>query len=287
MTKLKWDQAGERYYETGVDRGVLYLTDGTGIPWNGITGIEEDFSGDTSTPYYLDGVKYLDDQKIGDYNGTLRAYTYPHEFEAYEGNVQILDGFMADGQPNNIFSLCYRTLIGNDTEGTDLAYKIHIVYNLVASQDTTSFVSLNDQLESVEFNWKITAVPEILSDYRPTAHVIIDSRYINSYLLRTLESWLYGDDVTDPYLPVLSDLVDFVTEWDLIEISDNNDGTWSATGPRELLYMLDDTTFQIDSVNATWITPDMYQITTTVDEDEAPAATALSLNKSPTTMEAS
>jgi len=267
MTKLRWDQIGTRFYETGIDRGVLYLEDGTVVPWNGITGVEEDLGNDGSTPYYIDGVKYLDSQNTGDYVSTLRAFTYPPEFEEYQGSLSLLEGFMASGQPMKSFGLSYRTLIGNDINGTNLGYKIHLLYNLVAVQDIPAYQSLNDQPQALEFSWRLMAVPEMVEGYRPTAHVIIDSRYINKYLLRDLENILYGSDTIDPSLTSLDDLVKYIQDWDIVEVVDNGDGTWTATGPSELVFYLDDTTFQINGIPVTWLASDTYKIETTIEED--------------------
>lgn len=266
MSKLLWDRTGQRYYESGIDRGVLYLSDGTAVPWNGLTGVDEEFSGDTTTPYYLDGIKFNDGQTTDDFVATLKAFTYPEEFSEYQGITDVGNGLSVDGQQLKTFGLSYRTLIGNDSQGRDLGYKLHLVYNLTAVETTPTRQSLNNTPTASEFSWTITSSPEMLDGYRPTAHVIIDSRYINHYLLLDLEAALYGTDTEDAILPSLSDLVNYVEQWDIVEVQDNGDGTWTATGPDEFVVMLDDTTFLLNGVSVVWLDADTYKITTTVVE---------------------
>jgi hypothetical protein len=265
MTKLQWDKSGQRVYETGVDHGVLYLQDEIVVPWNGLISVVEGFSNDDAEPYYIDGVKYLDSQKTGDYNAVVRAFTYPPELDEYDGVGIIDESFSADGQPIKPFTLSYRTLIGTDTQDAGYAYKIHIIYGCVAVMDVPTYTSLGDTPDALQFSWKVFAIPELIGPYKPTAHLIIDSRYMNPYLLSSLETMLYGNDTQDAGLPDLDDLVDYVANWDLIEIRNNGDGTWTATGPSNLVYMLDDTAFQIDGIPVVWLEPDKYQIATTTE----------------------
>lgn len=211
MTKLQWDQVGERLYEAGLDRGVLYLSDGTGVPWNGLTSVEEDMSGDGSTPAYYDGVKYLDIPSIGDYEATLSALTYPDEFLEYEGISSLGNGLFVDGQDSKLFGLSYRTLVGNAVDGTDHGYKIHLVYNLTSVMNASNFETLNETLNPQLFKWRIMGVPQEALNYRPTAHVIFDSRYLNAEMFEALEAMLYGDADDNPTIPSISELLDFVT----------------------------------------------------------------------------
>lgn len=214
MTKLVWDKVGERLYETGLDQGVLYLADGTGIPWNGLTSIEEDMSGDTSAPAYYDGVKYLDIPATGDYAATLNAFTYPDEFLEFEGVADLGNGILVDGQASKLFGLSYRTKVGNDVDGVDHGYKIHILYNLTATPNAMSYQTLTSTTTPLQFSWRLTGVPSDVPYYRPTAHVIFDSRYLNAAMLVALEDLLYGDSDSQATLPTLSELVDFVSFWD-------------------------------------------------------------------------
>lgn len=264
MTKLQWAQIGQRPYETGLDHGVLYLPNGTSVPWNGLTALEEDLGGDGTSPYFLDGVKFLDAQSTGEFSATLHAYTYPDEFLDLEGVEAMGNGLYVDDQNAKPFGLSYRTRIGNDVT-SDLGYKLHICYNLLAVQDDVSHQSLSLDANVNEFSWKISGVPVDAPGYRPTAHVIIDSRYVYSKLLAELESMLYGSDTTEPRLPLLSELIPMVLDWSFIEITDNGDGTWTATGPDEFVYLTDPTTFTITEVDATYLDPDTYVIQTTYE----------------------
>lgn len=264
MTRLRWDMAGRRVYESGVNQGVLYL-DGVAVPWTGLTNVVEGFAGDDSEPYYIDGVKYLDSQKIGDYTAVIKAFTYPPEFEEYQGVDSITDGMTLDGQPIKPFHFSYRTMIGSDTQELGSHYKIHIVYNLVATIDIPAYNSRGEAPSILEFSWKVFAMAKPIGAFRPTAHVVIDSRYMNPYLLKSLETMLYGDDTLDAQLPEIDDLVEYVGNWDMVEIRDNGDGTWTATGPSDFVYMLDPTTFQIDGIPVYWVDSDTYRISTTTE----------------------
>lgn len=267
MTKLAWDQSTQRYYETGLDRGVLYLPDGTVAAWNGLISLEEDFSSDTSTPYFVDGVKYLDTAVNGDFAGTLSAFTFPDEFLQCEGYQFINAGFAADEQEASPFSLAFRTLVGNDVN-SQLAYKLHICYNLTAATQDVTNVTTGGDASAVTFSWAVTGVPEPITGFAPTVHIELDSRYIHARLLSAIEDILYGTDTTDPQLPSLQDLFAFATSWALITIIDNGDGTWTATGPDDLVYLTegDTTEFEIDGADVTYIDADTYTVQTTYDQ---------------------
>lgn len=219
MAKLLWSQLGERQFETGLDHGVLY-TDVTVVPWLGLISITEDFGGDTTSPSYFDGIKRNDHQTIGDFAATLTAYTYPNEFLELIGIKQITDGTYIDGQKVKTFGLCYRTLLGNDLVGNAYAYQLHIVYNITATPDATVYETLSDSFNPTQFSWSLTGIPEAAPNYRPTAHIILDSRYLNSAVLLAIEDILYGTDPdeehpgTEPRLPSLVELLDFVLFWD-------------------------------------------------------------------------
>jgi hypothetical protein len=214
MTRLLWDQIGDRLFEAGLDHGVLYLADGSGVPWNGLVSIDEDFGDDTSEPEYFDGVKFLDKPLTGDFSATLNAITYPDSFLDYEGIRDLGGGLLVDGQDTKLFGLSYRTKIGNDLEGIDHGYKIHLLYNLTAVPDSLSYETLSESPKPMPFSWKITSVPTDAPGYRPTAHVILDSRYLNSDMLAGIEDIIYGDADGMANLPSLSNLMNFVSFWD-------------------------------------------------------------------------
>lgn len=194
MSRLFWDQVGERSYEAGIDHGVLYLADGSGIPWNGLISIEEDMGGDSSEPSYFDGVKILDIPSTGDFSASLSAFTCPEEFMDLEGISEISDGMYVDGQDSKTFGLSYRSQIGNDILGIDYGYKIHLLYNLTATSESKTHETLNDSANLMELSWKISGVPEQFPNYRPTAHIIFDSRFLDPEILLELETILYGQD---------------------------------------------------------------------------------------------
>jgi len=194
MTKLVWDKAGQRLYEIGIDRGVLYLSDNTGVAWNGLTSIDEDTGDDKSEPVYFDGMKFMDNQSYGDYAATLKAFTYPDAFLEYEGVGDLGGGLYVGDQQPKLFGLAYRTLVGNDIEGSDFGYKVHLVYNITAVPDAKAFETLSNGSAPTEFSWQLTTIPEKVDGYRPTAHVILDSRYLPADILAVIESILYGTD---------------------------------------------------------------------------------------------
>lgn len=263
MTRLSWDSAGEKLFEVGLDRGVLYLTDGTGVAWNGLTEFNEgDVIGLDS--YVFDGMKSGNVAVPNGFVGSLSAYTYPEEFLSYLG-ININDRIPGLQIPNQLgrksFGLSYRTLVGDDVEGTDLGYKIHILYNLAAVADGIDYETLSDDIDPIEFSWSVIATPEYLEGYKPTAHVIVDSRYLSEIRLSHLEDILYGTDTSTPRLPSLADLLESVTNTFLVTITDHGDGTWTAEGPDDLVVMTDDTTFSITSSGTSVIDPDTYEIT--------------------------
>lgn len=263
MTRLSWDQIGSRFYETGVDHAVLYLPSGGGVAWSGLTGVEES-PDDENAPAYLDGVKYLDREVIGDFSGKLRAFTYPDEFEQFNGLGSVGTGLSVGNQRAKAFGLSYRTRIGNALEGADYGYRIHILYNVLAVAEASAYSSTAEQNDPLEFSWGLTTTPAMVSGYRPTAHVVIDSTQVTPRALQALEDLLYGTDENDPQLLSLTDLVAYAIEFGIITITDNGDGTWSASGPDALIEMLDETSFQISSANATYLDADTYEISTTI-----------------------
>lgn len=206
MTAIVWDQAGSRRYETGVDRGVLYLTDGTAVPWNGLTSIVEGRSRDVKS-YYLDGIKYHDCVVPGDYDAKLQAFTYPDELDLLIGSKHMAPGVTVYDQPVQIFHLSYRNRIGNDLAGVDYAYRVHIVYNVVANPNDVTFDTIGDQASAKPFEWDLKATPNSIIGMRPTCHISLDSRLIASSLLHTLETRLYGSSSVNPDLPDFAELI--------------------------------------------------------------------------------
>ena len=206
MTALTWDQPGDRVFETGVDRGVLYLQDGTAVPWNGLTSFEDTTTKETIVSY-KEGVKYLEYNSPGDFSGKLHAFTYPPEFDAVNGIHKPFAGLRVHDQPSKSFCLSYRTIVGDDIVGVDAAYIIHLLYNIIANPDNTQYTTLGDSITPQEFAWVLSGKP-VMSDapWRPTSHLSLDSREISSEVLTTLEDLLYGTVSTNPHFPTIDEL---------------------------------------------------------------------------------
>lgn len=207
MTALKWDETGKRIYETGVDKGVLYLLDGngdysTGVAWNGLTTVTESPSGAESSPQYADNIKYLNLISAEEFGGTIEAFTYPDEFGECDGTATPNPGVTVGQQGRKVFGLCYRTRMGNDIEGTDYGYKLHLLYGCQAAPSEKAYATINDSPEAISFSWEITTTPVAVTNLKPTALLVIDSTVVDPTDLTTLENTLYGTEGVDPSLPL-------------------------------------------------------------------------------------
>ncbi len=263
MATLVWDKAGERTYELGVDRGVLYLEDGRGYVWNGLRGIEESYDRET-TAYYIDGVKYLQKMTPGDFSAKLQALTYPEEFDSVIGAEPVGEGMTYYGQPPKKFHLSYRTKVGDDLHGNDAGYKLHILYNLMAVPDAKSFSTMEESISPVEFGFTLTGTPVFIEGYRPTVHISIDSRTTNPDVLSAIESILYGSATTNARLPSLDEATNLMEMFGSLVIVDNGDGTWTAIDLADQFITMDSPTqFTIDNVDSTYIDADTYTVSTT------------------------
>jgi hypothetical protein len=259
MPTIQWDQPGERVYQGGVDRGVLYLPDGGAVPWNGLVSVNEKVVGNERTAVYYDGTKYADAYAVGDFAATLRAYTYPDEFLDLEGVVEVDNGLFLANQDPKRFGLSYRTRVGDDEAGPTAGYRIHVLYNLTAVPTQKSYQTIMTN-DITSFEWDLTAVPGEVEGYRATAHLIFDTRSMSPLLVQDIENTLYGDGVTQPTLPPISNLVSFIANWVIIRITENIDGSWTAEGPDDLITMLDATTFQIIQIPGEYLDADTYMI---------------------------
>lgn len=208
MTRLEWGTAGERYFESGIDRGVLYLQNESGVPWNGLTAVSESPSGGEPKPYYIDGFKYLNIASAEEYEADISAFSSPPEFGVCDGTVSISNGLFATQQPRQPFGLSYRTLIGNDTEGAEHAYKIHLIYNALAAPSSRDNTTTGDSAEPMSLSWSITTMSPMITGIRPTAHMVIDSRLTPPEYLSAIESILYGSESTSSRQPPISELMD-------------------------------------------------------------------------------
>lgn len=199
MAKLVWDKTGERFYETGVDQGVLYLlgdggTYDTGVAWNGLVSVSESPSGAESNPQYADNIKYLNLISAEEFSATIEAFTYPAEFGECDGSAEPVAGVTIGQQNRKMFGLCYRTKIGNDTDGQDHGYKLHLIYGAQAAPSEKSYQTVNDSPEPITFSWEISTTPVNVTGYKPTASIVIDSTKVDAGKLAELEKKLYGDD---------------------------------------------------------------------------------------------
>lgn len=201
MARIEWNQAGDRFYEAGVDRGVLYPRQVSGVPWNGLVSVSETVSGGEVEAYYFDGIKYLDFIAAEDFQATIEAFSAPEEFAGCDGTKVLSPGLMVTQQPRYPFGLSYRTLLGNDTEGTDYGYRLHLVYNATASPAPRTHRTMSDSPSLNTRSWTINTVPPLASTYRPTAHFVIDSTKVAATKLTTLENLLYGSFSAEPSLP--------------------------------------------------------------------------------------
>lgn len=267
MAELVWDQVGDRLYETGVSKGVLYGDDGVGVPWNGITSIEESVDNEVESVHF-DGIKFNDIVTIGDFTALLRAFTYPEEFSYYEGTLEDQTGFYIMNQPKSQFGLSYQTKIDDDIY-SESGYKIHLLYNLTALPSSRTYQTLSLDIEPLEFEWSITAIPEEIEDFRPTAHVVFNSRKIDKNLLEDIEAILYGSEIHEARLPSLKGLSTFIRKWQRLIITDNGNGTWTAEAREDnIITMLDATTFEITSDSAVFIDTDSYTISSSEKNEE-------------------
>lgn len=206
MTTLVWDQIGQRTYETGVDHGVLYLPDSqgaytNGVAWNGLTSVSETPSGGEANAQYADNIKYLNLYSAEEFGATIEAFTYPDEFIQFDGLAVPSPGVTIGQQARKSFGLSYRTKLGNDVDGDDYGYKLHLVYGCTASPSERAYNTINDSPEAITFSWEIMTVPALVTGYKPTALITIDSTKVGAGDLAALELILYGSVGVDPALP--------------------------------------------------------------------------------------
>ena len=216
MSKIVWDAVGEHIFETGVRNGVLYLKDAqgaynTGVAWNGLTSVSESPEGAEATDLYADDIKYLTLMSAENFKATIEAYTYPPEFEECDGSASIATGVVIGQQTRKPFGLCYRTSIGNDTDGNEHGYKLHIVYGCQASPSEKQYSTINDSPEAITFSWEVNTTPVNVNGKKPTATLIIDSTKADKAKLTALEAILYGSESTEPRLPLPDEIATLMT----------------------------------------------------------------------------
>lgn len=211
MPKLEWDKTGARLYETGIDHGVLYPYEsgnpGNGVVWNGLTSVTESPSGAESNPQYADNIKYLNLRSAEEFGGTIEAFTYPEEWAECDGSKSPSKGVYFGQQTRKMFGLSYRTKLGNDTDGDDYGYILHLVYGATASPSERQYQTINDSPEPVTFSWEFDTQAVAVEGYKPVAHIEINSKLVDSTKLATLEKKLYGDTDTEASLPLPSEIL--------------------------------------------------------------------------------
>ena len=214
MTKVVWDQTGERVYETGVDHGVLFIPNGggvydTGFAWNGLTTVTESPSGAEASPQYADNIKYLNLVSAEEFGATIEAYTYPAEFAQCDGTAAPSVGVAIGQQTRKAFGLAYRTKLGNDVAGADFGYKLHLIYGALAAPTERAYATVNDSPEAIAFSWEVTTTPVDVPGFKPTAVMTVDSTKVTEAGLTALENVLYGSAGVEPRLPTPTEVIAF------------------------------------------------------------------------------
>lgn len=217
MVALTWDGTGDRIFETGVDHGVLYIPDvtgvyATGVAWNGLVTVTESPSGAEASPQYADNIKYLNLTSAEEFGATIEAFTYPDEFGQFDGSAEPEPGVYLGQQARKSFGLAYRTRVGNDLKGTDFGYKLHLIYGAQAAPSEKAYGTINDSPEAITFSWELTTTPVAVGEiggvtYKPTASLTIDSTKVNAASLATLEGTLFGSASTEPELPLPAEVI--------------------------------------------------------------------------------
>lgn len=207
MAKLIWDATGERFYETGVKNGVLYVADaqGTypkGVAWNGLTAVTESPSGAEPTPLYADDIKYLNLMSAEEFGATVEAYTYPDDFAQCNGEASLVEGVVIGQQPRKTFGMAYRTVLGNDVKNENYGYKLHLIYGAVAAPSEKAYNTINDSPEAITFSWELTTTPVSVNGFKPTASLTIDSTKVEPTKLTALEDILFGSETAEARLPL-------------------------------------------------------------------------------------
>lgn len=217
MAKLVWDQTGDRLYETGVSKGVLYpiQSEGAyskGVAWNGLASVTESPSGAEANPIYADDMKYLNLLSAEEFSATIEAYTYPDEFAECDGSADIATGVSIGQQKRKVFGLCYRTVLGNDVDSNDHGYKLHLIYGCMAAPSEKAYTSINDSPEAITFSWEISTTPVNVTGFKPTASITIDSTKAKKEKLTALEAILYGDENKEARLPLPDEIATLMSE---------------------------------------------------------------------------
>lgn len=215
MARLIWDEVGQRFFETGVKNGVLYVQDNdgsykNGVVWNGLTAVTESPSGAEETPLYADDVKYLTLRSAEEFGATVEAYTYPEEFEQCDGSASIADGVTIGQQARRAFGLCYRTSVGNDIQGQNFSYKLHLIYGCTVAPSEKSYSTINDNPEAITFSWELSTVPVPVDGFSPTASLVIDASKVDEGKMQQLEDALFGNESNEAKLLLPNEIMEML-----------------------------------------------------------------------------
>jgi len=215
MARLIWDEVGQRFFETGVKNGVLYVQDNdgsykNGVVWNGLTAVTESPSGAEETPLYADDVKYLTLRSAEQFGATIEAYTYPEEFEQCDGSAAIATGVTIGQQARRAFGLCYRTALGNDIQGQEFSYKLHLLYGCTVAPSEKSYSTINDNPEAITFSWELSTVPVPVDGFKPTASLVIDASKVDEEKMALLEDALFGDESNEAKLLLPNEIMEML-----------------------------------------------------------------------------
>lgn len=254
MFKLKWDETDSRYFTTGIDRGVLYLLDEVGVPWNGLVSVNETPSGAEAISNFYDGSKFFSSRTPESFGGSIEAYTYPREFNRFNGDVDFLTG-----QNRETFGFSYRTILANDPDSIGQRHLIHIVYNATVSPVQKNNQTISSSPSASIFSWKFETVPVTMGN-RQGSHLVVDTAMASPEALAELEDILYGTEDTFPRLPDPQEVIDIFENASILRITDHGDGTWTAEGPDEAIKMLSSTLFEITWPSAIYIDSVTYEI---------------------------
>lgn len=262
MTKIVWDEMGSRLYEVGIDRGVFYPAEGSGFAWNGLTSVVETIANANETIHFMDGTKFLNQLSIGDFSATIQAFTYPDEFAEYDGYGDVGTSY----QKRKTFNLSYRSLVGNDVSGSDYAYKLHLVYNCLASPTAHDHNTVGSSQDPTNFSWNISTTPIAVPNARPTAHIVIDTTRAYSGIVSAIEDILYGVDGVNPRFPTIDEIIAIFGENSPFIIIDHGDGMFTAIGaedsPLAHVTLLEPTVFELKSPSVVMIDEVTYSATT-------------------------
>lgn len=263
--QITWWEPGSKVYERGVDRGVLYFDDGRVVPWSGLTEVDERI-GVGSEPVYFDGIKVSEIPTVDGFSASVLAISYPDQLESAYGQLELRNGIYLGEQAQKSFGFSYRNKLGTELD-EDVGYKIHLVYNVIATPNDKNYTTISDDPSVIEFSWEFVAVPETLHEYASSAHLVLDTSEISPGLLDAIESILYGTDTIPPRLPPLYELIDLINDFEnFITITDNGDGTWSAnTDASGVINDLGGDVFEIQHATTQITGPDSYLISSTPD----------------------